>query len=292
MLEPLTMPEVDEYIDYRLQSNHGSASKIFSPGALRLITRESGGIPRQINMLCHNAMLIAYAAKAKRVETKAMKAALTDCRSALLHRREGGLLAKAAQHLLRLRKGALRLALPFAGIALLGAFGGYLWQQRHVQVEAGLVRPTRLLVPENETQRSPSAASTEPAPEARPRPERKEASQATPIMTPPNVSKSREWESTAAPPITVAEKALMGGAGEPAASGTPRRTTPARVTARQRVVIVRRGDTLATIATRYLGSRDEMGRLLEANPTITNPDLIYPGQTIRLPSASSPTAGG
>ena len=53
-------------------------------------------------------------------------------------------------------------------------------------------------------------------------------------------------------------------------------------------VVVREGDTLSKIAMRLYGSfgTDELSRLTAANPQITNANLIYPGQSIRVQHAS------
>lgn len=48
---------------------------------------------------------------------------------------------------------------------------------------------------------------------------------------------------------------------------------------------VQKGDTLSKIAEQHLGSANQWSALFEANRgVIDNPDLIYPGQTIRIPS--------
>ena len=44
--------------------------------------------------------------------------------------------------------------------------------------------------------------------------------------------------------------------------------------------IVQPGDTLTRIALRF---NIPVGALLQANPQITNPDLVYPGQIIAIP---------
>ncbi len=47
---------------------------------------------------------------------------------------------------------------------------------------------------------------------------------------------------------------------------------------------VRRGDSLSLIAKRYYGDPMKYPLLFEANrEVIKNPDLIYPGQTLRIP---------
>jgi general secretion pathway protein A len=60
-----TLPDVDEverYITERLLIAGTDQPNIFTPGAIDFIFQCSEGIPRQINNLCDNAMLTAYAA--------------------------------------------------------------------------------------------------------------------------------------------------------------------------------------------------------------------------------------
>ena len=78
LLVPLDASETLEYIDYRLRSKNGSAVKIFQRKALKYIVNASAGIPRRINVLCHNSMLLAYAAGANQVTLKMAREAVTD----------------------------------------------------------------------------------------------------------------------------------------------------------------------------------------------------------------------
>jgi nucleoid-associated protein YgaU len=49
------------------------------------------------------------------------------------------------------------------------------------------------------------------------------------------------------------------------------------------VYVVKRGDTLWAISRRYLGSGKRYPALVRANRgRISNPDLIFPGQKLRL----------
>ena len=51
-----------------------------------------------------------------------------------------------------------------------------------------------------------------------------------------------------------------------------------------RSYVVVKGDSLSAIAQREYGDAQEWRRIYEANKdVIKNPDLIYPGQTLRLP---------
>lgn len=77
-------------------------------------------------------------------------------------------------------------------------------------------------------------------------------------------------EPAAAAPAAEAETAAQ------AADGKPE-TGP-------KVVVVRRGDDLWSIAQRYLGDGDRFTAIYRANRTqIRNPDLIYPGQELVIP---------
>ncbi len=78
VLNALQSGEVREYIEKRLAACGGSAKRVFRSGALRQIVRYSGGIPRRINVLCHNAMLLAYSANAPLVDAQMVQAAVTE----------------------------------------------------------------------------------------------------------------------------------------------------------------------------------------------------------------------
>jgi general secretion pathway protein A len=58
-LGPLSEKEVDPYVAHRL-AIAGVSKRLFSPPAIRLLYRLSGGVPRLINLLCDRALLGAY----------------------------------------------------------------------------------------------------------------------------------------------------------------------------------------------------------------------------------------
>lgn len=51
---------------------------------------------------------------------------------------------------------------------------------------------------------------------------------------------------------------------------------------------VKAGETLGTIAAKYLGSSSRWKEIWNANPSITNPDLIYVGQVLTIPEVYGP----
>ena len=65
-LKPLNVPEVTEYIEYRLKAV-GSQVRLFSDQACKLIAEASNGIPRTINILCDTALVYGFAACADEI---------------------------------------------------------------------------------------------------------------------------------------------------------------------------------------------------------------------------------
>ncbi|MFN2570219.1 MAG: LysM peptidoglycan-binding domain-containing protein [Gemmatimonadales bacterium] len=66
-------------------------------------------------------------------------------------------------------------------------------------------------------------------------------------------------------------------------STAPSENTPDNTTSGRTYVVVK-GDSLSEIAKREYGDAKEWRRIYDANRDIVkNPDLIYPGQTLRLP---------
>jgi nucleoid-associated protein YgaU len=61
-------------------------------------------------------------------------------------------------------------------------------------------------------------------------------------------------------------------------------STPGRSAAEPRTYTVKDGDTLSKIASQYLGDASDYIRIFEANrDQLANPDLVRPGQVLRLP---------
>lgn len=58
-LRSLSLPETLDYIDFRIE-RAGGAPGLFSPDAIRMIHDLSGGIPRKINILATNALLVGF----------------------------------------------------------------------------------------------------------------------------------------------------------------------------------------------------------------------------------------
>jgi len=77
---PLANHEIAPYIDFRLATAGFAGRHIFGAGAVEQISRYSKGIPRIINVICDNALLIAYAKSQKSVTGEMVAEAVADLR--------------------------------------------------------------------------------------------------------------------------------------------------------------------------------------------------------------------
>ena len=77
-LTPLDQKATYEYIQFRLSAAGYAGAPLFSSRAQALIWKYSGGVPRKINVLCDNALLIGYALGKKKIEANAVQEAVHD----------------------------------------------------------------------------------------------------------------------------------------------------------------------------------------------------------------------
>jgi len=77
-LSPLKLDETRAYLSHRLTVAGYRGPEFFTTAALQLIWTSGHGIPRNINTLCFNAMMLAFAQNARRVDDRAVKEAAQD----------------------------------------------------------------------------------------------------------------------------------------------------------------------------------------------------------------------
>jgi len=77
-LRALTSAETGEYIEHRLRVAGHTGGTLFSAGAVREIATLSGGIPRNINNICFNALSLGYAGGQKRIESATIRDVAAD----------------------------------------------------------------------------------------------------------------------------------------------------------------------------------------------------------------------
>ncbi|RPJ01806.1 MAG: ATPase [Deltaproteobacteria bacterium] len=77
-VRPLNKEEMKEYIEHRLVKAGAFDTGLFTPKALDHIYRYSKGIPRLINIVCDNALLIGYAVDQKVIGDKIINEAIEN----------------------------------------------------------------------------------------------------------------------------------------------------------------------------------------------------------------------
>ncbi len=148
LLGPLETAEAREYVDCRLRLKGGSARKIFAPWALQHLVRHGRGIPRRLNVLCHNAMLLGYVGGRKRVTVAMARAAVNEFDN-LLGSRPARREEPAPAPRPRL---FARAALAFAALILVVLGALYVWSsqagfallQTHASMRGENVRPATI----------------------------------------------------------------------------------------------------------------------------------------------------
>lgn len=67
-LHPLEVDEIMEYLDFRLETA-GGAPGLFTPDAVQRMYELTGGVPRRINSMATNALLVAYGSDAALIDS-------------------------------------------------------------------------------------------------------------------------------------------------------------------------------------------------------------------------------
>jgi general secretion pathway protein A len=77
-LVPFDLQDTRNYIEHRLRVAGYQGPPLFTPAAIGLISELSHGVPREINTLCFNALLLATAAGQKHVDSEILNEVLAD----------------------------------------------------------------------------------------------------------------------------------------------------------------------------------------------------------------------
>jgi len=76
-LSPLDKDDLANYINHRLH-RAGAKRAIFEPACVSVLFRLTGGVPRLINLVCHQALVAAYASGQKTVSAKLVSQAAVE----------------------------------------------------------------------------------------------------------------------------------------------------------------------------------------------------------------------
>ncbi|MBS4096320.1 MAG: AAA family ATPase [Sulfuricella sp.] len=75
---PMTSKDIPEYLMFRMRAAGYRGPDIFTPGAVKLLIKASGGITRRINILADKALLAVFAENQYIVQRKHAQAAIAD----------------------------------------------------------------------------------------------------------------------------------------------------------------------------------------------------------------------
>lgn len=291
VLKPLTIEQASMYVECRLSAQGGKCSAIFEPRALNQLLRRSDGIPRKINMLCHNAMLAAFYAGERKVSFSIAKKVAAEYRDSVS-------ITKRRSRMRRLAMFSLIGGAALASLTLLHFVYPNIWSNwvlgHNVSFDADIKQP---LDPIEIVERAQAAkhlrtvdqpgleghpgAGAKPisAPSLAPHPVE------SPVSSAPAMAASAAPKSDVAEPVTAQETRTVPTA--PAAAGPgagvqKQARVPAAPDQRSQIT-VRDGDTLEKIAIRYFGSTSGINELIKANPQLININQLSVGQIIYLP---------
>ena len=77
-LKPLNREAVRRYVEHRLVMGGGESKRLFSRGALWLLHKGSGGIPRLINIIAHKSLMCAYGKGDRKINIVHVAKAVAD----------------------------------------------------------------------------------------------------------------------------------------------------------------------------------------------------------------------
>jgi general secretion pathway protein A len=274
VLNPLQREESFEYIDHKLREAGSTANRIFARNALKEIVGHSQGIPRQLNLLCNNALIRVYAAGLQRVSVAIARAAIKE------YENLGGTAEEFREPLARqiLNSITARAIIPLTGLGLVAL--------------AGLYSLGAIGVPGTKTVfhgEVGSAASTNVA-------QNREATvNAGPrVLTGSDSGAIRAAPGQSLSPRTASEASTrtVGDASSApsltALSGTAKLGRNIQPKSRETLPYsVQSGDTIEGIALRHLGSSVDIQSVIVANPQLKDVNRIYPGDTVFLPAESA-----
>ena len=254
LLNPLERGEASAYVEYRLAAFGGSSSSIFGRRSIDYLMDHSGGIPRRINVLCHNSMLAAYNKNQSTVGIDAARLAVAEYENLFSQSKHfqtanhDSDLSDDGRQTIPAHMGWPATIVGGIAVAAMGVFlfwnSGTPGREEHVRVDTNTLG---------------DAVTEHPAPKFLP----------TAIISADSrdvVSSGRDMRT---PAVGESSEAPDGSRG-----------------LGSRWVRVRPGDTLERIAAAHLGSADQVNRLIASNPQLHDANHIYAGEIVNLPGPS------
>jgi general secretion pathway protein A len=311
-LSPLNFAETRDYIDHRLKVAGSSFDACFEKNCGKLIYQMTQGVPRQINQLCDNALLIGMAQQAKKVNRRILRMAEEARQTDRIFT------PKAGESKPRFNPWLV----PLTGTAVVLLVGGVwlsysgFWGARGPQGSQGRLAAARTTAPQNPGPGlgvAPGGRRLAPdkpaAPQVKPvaaKPSLPVRAPAAPAVPDPEIARQKlaslggaaseklpapAGVAAAGPAVTPAPAGAVSPQTSPReAPGPPAKPPPeeAKSPGTSRFpgqTVAQKGENLSAIAAKYYSGQKMLGLwgLVLANPKIGRDDLIYPGQVLELP---------
>ena len=87
-LRPLTQDETITYVQHRMRMSGHQGADVFDNKACRYLYKQTQGVPRLINVLCHKALMLSYGAGRHSVNAEQIRIASEDTDSISNHRKK------------------------------------------------------------------------------------------------------------------------------------------------------------------------------------------------------------
>ena len=270
VLNPLGREDSFEYVDHKLRDAGSTATKIFAKRALEEIVDHSQGIPRQLNLLCNNALIRTYGAGLKRVSVQVARAAINEYENLGESAKESNK-PLGSKSLRSISAGFAISSMGVGVVALAGLYSlGFIQVPDLHYVSFGEAVP---VVSSDVGQNGNTAISAAPRIMTSSDPDKVSSTVGHPL--PPkadgDASKSTVADTTSVPgSIPSSSVANQGHNTDPKSHETNSYS-------------VQSGDTIEGIALRHFGAKVNFQSVIAANPQIRDANRIYPGDTVFLP---------
>lgn len=289
-LMPLDVTETRAYIEHRLYvAGYESKTPLFTDRAFAMIAKYSGGIPRNINNLCFNAMSLGCVRKQETIDRDVIKEVLTDLDLTPLFEDAPVAGSKPVSSPISVP------ALPFASTSSARPWGG--WPLKVGAAAAAIalgavawptVRSHWIARASNDVKPLAVVALPEVAPAS-----------GTPAVSPAATVAERPAQpaqsmpesgaeiQSAAHPVTTSPVSLLESSARNVSSESAgaNRALPEQAF---RTISIVRNETLFGISMENYGRYDQkiVDIIRQMNPSLTDPDHIKAGQKLRIPVVS------
>jgi len=284
---PFGEKETYEYVQHRLSMVDYNGPTLFSRQAQKMIWKYSGGVPRKINVLCDNALLISFALRQKTIQASVIEEAIKDLSYSPFSGSKEDLVTIPVQPTPPSQN------LPFSG-STEDLLRSVVQPTLGSTVEASVIDRATVDLPFLDSREDLVTIPVQSTPPSRGKTSRSRLAVAVSVMFAACLgalvafllaTSQLKWQGSGLSEIWTSIRSkipIQLPLANPEAS--PRETGEAG-TGETQVVVVNEGDNLTRIISRTYGRFDTalLSAVLQQNPEVQNPDRLVVGQVIKLP---------